>query len=144
LLLATVSLLVAVCLALSLNRASEVEPGLYLAGSRLLLPLPFAIWFLAFGVLDTAKSDLRQQSRNMNTLIPAYDRRGWLTQTSRQQPVKRIIVAVPTCGSVAPAAGQCTVESAGVVLVRTSPVPAARALDQITGMHVMSGMFIFF
>jgi hypothetical protein len=223
LLLATCSLLLTVGLALSLNRASEVEPGLYLAGSRLLLPLPFAIWFLAFGVLDTAKSDLRQESRDtkryvaaivalaaisliatqiafsgvaaranrptsgavtapvllsarcaaltrvyrstdaqllatsnlneaygcaaeygLNTLIPYFDRRGWIIRTSLQQPVQRILVAVPNCGYVKSIAGHCTSESAGVVLVHTPSVPAARTLDQINGMHVMYGMFIYY
>jgi hypothetical protein len=223
LLLTTISLLVMIYLAL--NSSSAVESGLFLAGSRIFLPLPFAIWFLAYCVLDTTPEvDPRRESSQpgryvvaivtlaavsllvtqiafsrvatraietspgaslitpkdltsqcaalarvyrstgaqilatnnpndaygcaaedgLNTLIPAYDRRGWLTQASRQQPLRRILVAVPTCGSVAPTAGHCVAESAGVVLVRTPPVPAARTLDQITGMHVMSGMFIFF
>jgi hypothetical protein len=224
LLLATGSLLVAVCLAISLNRATEVEPGLYLAGSRLLLPLPFAVWFLAFGALDTAQTDLSPDSPQtkryvaviaavsaislvatqitfssvsarstkstvgvtvttpmllsaecaaltrvyrstgaqllatsnvneaygcaaeygLNTLIPYFDRRGWIIRTSLHQPVRRILVAVPNCGYVESMAGHCTSESAGVVLVQTPAVPAARALDHINGMHVMFGMFIFY
>jgi hypothetical protein len=53
LLLANCSLLV--LLLLALTSTSAVEPGLYLAGSRILLPLPFAAWFLCFAASDTAK-----------------------------------------------------------------------------------------
>jgi hypothetical protein len=53
LLVAGLSLLVLVFLALSLDRASEVTSGLYLSASRLLLPLPFALWFLVYGVSDS-------------------------------------------------------------------------------------------
>ena len=53
LLLANCSLLVLILLALT--STSALEPGLYLAGSRILLPLPFAVWFLSFAVLETAK-----------------------------------------------------------------------------------------
>jgi hypothetical protein len=80
----------------------------------------------------------------LNTLIPYFDRRGWIIRTSLQQPVQRILVAVPNCGYVKSIAGHCTSESAGVVLVHTPSVPAARTLDQINGMHVMYGMFIYY
>jgi hypothetical protein len=53
LLLANCSLLV--LLLLALTSTSAVLPGLYLAGSRILLPLPLAAWFLCFAALDTAK-----------------------------------------------------------------------------------------
>jgi hypothetical protein len=56
LLLANCSLLV--LLLLALTSTSAVLPGLYLAGSRILLPLPFAAWFLCFAALDTAKGKL--------------------------------------------------------------------------------------
>jgi hypothetical protein len=222
LLLASCSLLVLIFLAL--NSTSAVEPGLYLAGSRVLLPLPFAIWFLAFGVLDTAGAPSRLAAmhtkllvtaivalsvvslivtqvaftnvsnraisstvgvsvtnpvllstrctelsqlytathaqllasndrnvaygcaaeRGFNTLIPDYDRRGWLIRASQQKPLRRLLVAVPNCGYVVPAGGRCEPEPAGVVLVQTRPQPPAQTLDHIRGMHVMSGLFVFF
>jgi hypothetical protein len=210
---------VLVLLLLALTSASAVLPGLYLAGSRILLPLPFAAWFLSFAVLDTAKgtrvharprtnqhviaivvlatislivtqinfssvatrsitptvgvsvatptllsalcaglmnvyrsTDAQLLATNnvneaygcsaddgLNTLIPYFDRRGWLIQASLREPIQRILVAVPNCSYVDAAAAQCTPESANVVLVRTHPSPAARTLDRIKGMHVMLG-----
>jgi hypothetical protein len=217
LLLANGSLLVLILL--SLTSTSAVEPGLYLAGSRILLPLPFAVWFLSFAVLDTAKrtrpygsprptqrviaivvlatislivtqinfstvatrsitptvgvsvatptllsalcaglmsvyrsTDAQLLATNnvneaygcaaedgINTLIPYFDRRGWLIQASLREPIQRILVAVPNCSYVDPAAGQCTPEPANVVLVRSHHFPAAHTLDRIRGMHVMLG-----
>jgi hypothetical protein len=55
LLLATCSLVVLICLALSLNRASDVQPGLYLSGPRLLLTLPFAVWFLVLAASEAKR-----------------------------------------------------------------------------------------
>jgi hypothetical protein len=217
LLLSTCSLLV--LLLLSLTSTSAIEPGLYLAGSRILLPLPFAAWFLSFAALDTAKAggvhartrthhhaiviigvaticlivtqinfstvatrsvtptvgvsvtppallsslcaglmsvyrstDAQLLATNnvneayacaaqdgLNTLIPYFDRRGWLIQASLRDPVQRILVAVPNCSYVRPTAGRCTSEAANVVLVRSRPHPAAHTLDRIRGMHVMLG-----
>jgi hypothetical protein len=217
LLLANCSLLA--LLFLALTSTSALLPGLYLAGSRILLPLPFAAWFLSFAVLDTAKrtrpygsprpqqhviaivvlatislivtqinfsrvatrsitptvgvsvatptqlsalcaglmsvyrsTDAQLLATNnvneaygcaaddgLNTLIPYFDRRGWLIQASLRKPVQRILVAVPSCSYVTSAAGQCTPEPANVVLVRTHPVPAAHTLDRIKGVHVMLG-----
>jgi hypothetical protein len=217
LLLATCSLLF--LLLLALTSTSAVEPGLYLAGSRILLPLPFAAWFLCFAVSDTAKgarvharprtnqhaiaivvlatislivtqinfssvatrsitptvgvsvanptllsaycaavtrvyrsTDAQLLATNnvneaygcaaedgLNTLIPFFDRRGWLIQASLREPIQRILVAVPNCTYVHSAAGQCTPEPAYVVLVRSHPLPAAHTLDRIKGMHVMLG-----
>ena len=197
LLLATSSLLVLIILALT--STSAVEPGLYLAGSRIFLPLPFAAWFLSFAVLDTAKgprvharprtnhyavaivvlatislvvtqinfstvatrsitptvgvsvapptllsalcaglmsvyrsTDAQLLATNnvneaygcaaedgLNTLIPYFDRRGWLILASMREPLQRILVAVPNCSYVPSAAGQCTPEPANVVLVRS-------------------------
>ena len=230
LLLANCSLVV--LLLLALTSTSAILPGLYLAGSRILLPLPFAAWFLCFAALDTAKRT-RTQGRGvqgaaiharprtnqhviaviaivvlatvsvivtqinfssvatrsitptvgvsvanptelsaycaaltrvyrstdaqllatnnvnyaygcaaddgLNTLIPAYDRRGWLIQASLREPIQRILVSVPNCSYVDSAAGQCTPEPVNVVLVRSRHLPAARTLDRITGMHVMLG-----
>jgi hypothetical protein len=217
LLLADCSLLILILLALT--STSAVEPGLYLAGSRILLPLPFAAWFLCFAVLDTAKgtrvharprtnqhaiaivvlatmslivtqisfssvanrsitptvgvsvanptlltpicaalmgvyrsTDAQLLATNnvneayacaaedgLNTLIPFFDRRGWLTQASLREPIQRILVAVPNCSYVRSAAGQCAPEAANVVLVRSHSSPAAHTLDLIKGMHVMLG-----
>jgi hypothetical protein len=215
LLLSTGSLLVLILLALT--STSAVEPGLYLAGSRILLPLPFAVWFLCFAVSDTAKGTgaahlpaHRVQRRprtnyyviaivvlatislivtqitptvgvsvanptllgtycaavtkiyrstgaqllatnnvndaygcaaedGLNTLIPSFDRRGWLIQASLREPIQRILVAVPSCSYVDSAAGQCTPEPAYLVLVRSHLFPAAHTLDRIKGMHVMLG-----
>jgi hypothetical protein len=224
LLLATLSLIVLIGLALSLKRASDVDAGLYLSGPRLLLPLPFAVWFLAFGVSESAMKDEppgRVRSRDvtaavivaaaavsllatqltfsgtatravapdlvssagvrvttpaqltaqcdaitkvyratgaqllatvdlnvvygcaaedgLNTLATNLDRRGWVIQTSLHQPVQRILAVVPSCRYVEPAAGHCTSEAAGVVLVRTPPVPPAHSLDRIRGLHVHQG-----
>jgi hypothetical protein len=235
LLLANCSLVV--LLLLALTSTSAILPGLYLAGSRILLPLPFAVWFLCFAAFDTAKRT-RTQGRGvrgpgvqgaavharprtnqnviaviaivvlatisvivtqinfssvatrsitptvgvsvanptelsaycaalarvyrstdaqllatnnvnyayacaaddgLNTLIPAYDRRGWLIQASLRQPIQRILVSVPNCNYVDPAAGQCTPEPVNVVLVQSKLFPAAHTLDRITGMHVMLG-----
>ena len=221
----SLALLLAICslvvlLLLALTSTSAVLPGLYLAGSRILLPLPFAAWFLCFAALDTAKrtrtrgpsrtnqhviaivvlatislivtqinfstvatrsitptvgvsivnptqlstycaaltrvyrsTDAQLLATNnvnyaygcaaddgLNTLIPTfYDRRGWLIQASLREPIQRILVSVPNCSYVAPAAGQCTAEPVNVVLVRSHPVPAAHTLDRITGAHVMLG-----
>jgi hypothetical protein len=55
--LAVVGLVVLTCLALSLNRASWFLPGLYFSAPRLLLPLPFGLWFLAFAAGDVAAAD---------------------------------------------------------------------------------------
>ena len=218
LLLANGSLLV--LLLLALTSTSAAEPGLYLAGSRILLPLPFAAWFLSFAVLDTAKgtraygssrtnqlviaivalasisviatqitfssvatrsltptvgvsvanpttvlsplcaalmtvyrsTDAQLLATNnvnvaygcaaedgLNTLLPFYDRRGWLTQASLREPIQRMLVDVPNCSYVDPAAGQCTPEPANLVLVRSPRSPAAHTLDRIKGMHVMLG-----
>ena len=217
LLLANCSLLVLILLALT--STSAIEPGLYLAGSRIVLPLPFAVWFLSFAVLDTAKktrvydsprtnqhaiaivvlatislivtqidfssvatrsvtptvgvsvanppvlstlcaalmrvyraTDAQLLATNnvneaygcaaedgLNTLIPYFDRRGWLIQASQRKPIQRILVAVPNCSYVDSAAGQCTPEPANIVLVRSRLVPAAHTLDRINGMHVMLG-----
>jgi hypothetical protein len=217
LLLADCSLLV--LLLLALTSTSAVLPGLYLAGSRVLLPLPFAAWFLCFAVSDTAKmprvhahprtkqhvvaivvlatisvivtqinfstvatrsitptvgvsvatptllsalcAGLMSVYRStgaqllatnnvneaygcaaedgLNTLIPYFDRRGWLIQTSLREPIQRILVAVPNCSYVDSAAGQCTPEPANVVLVRSHGLPAAHTLDRIKGMRVMLG-----
>ena len=217
LLLANCTLVILLLLALTSTSASE--PGLYLAGSRILLPLPFAAWFLSFAVLDTAKRTRRHGSPRpnqlgmaivvlatislvvtqinfssvatrsitptvgvsvaaptllrtlcaaltsvyrstdaqllatnnvneaygcaaedgLNTLIPYFDRRGWLIQASLRKPIQRILVAVPNCSYVNPAAGQCTPEPANVVLVRANRLPAAHTLDRIRGMHVMLG-----
>jgi hypothetical protein len=218
LLLASCSLLLLILLALT--STSAVLPGLYLAGSRVLLTLPFAAWFLCFAALDTTKrtrpvhgaprtnhyviaivalatislivtqinfssvatrsitptvgvsianptslstycADLTRVYRStdaqllatnnvnyaygcaaddgLNTLITAFDRRGWLIQASLRDPIERILVSVPNCSYVDPAAGQCTPEPVNVVLVRSRLVPAARTLDRITGMHVMLG-----
>jgi len=217
LLLANCSLLVLILLALTSNSAAE--PGLYLAGSRILLPLPFAAWFLSFAVLDTAKgtrvygprtnqrviaivvlatisvivtqinfssvatrsitptvgvsvanpttvlsplcaalmrvyrsTDAQLLATNnvnvaygcaaedgLNTLLPFFDRRGWLIQASLREPIQRILVAVPNCSYVDPVAGQCTPEPANLVLVQSPRSPAANTLDRIKGMHVMLG-----
>lgn len=228
LLLANCSLVV--LLLLALTSTSAVEPGLYLAGSRILLPLPFAAWFLCFATSDTAKragierpprgaahqrrvpprtnqqviaivvlaaislivtqinfssvanrsitptvgvsianptllssscaaltrvyrsTDAELLATNnvndayacaaddgLNTLIPFFDRRGWLIQASLREPIRRILVAVPNCSYVDAAAGQCTPEAANVVLVRSHLFPAAHTLDRIKGMHVMLG-----
>jgi hypothetical protein len=75
----------------------------------------------------------------LNTLIPYFDRRGWLIQTSLREPIQRILVAVPNCSYVDSAAGQCTPEPANVVLVRSHGLPAAHTLDRIKGMRVMLG-----
>ena len=202
LLLATCSLLV--LLLVALTSTSVVKPGLYLAGSRILLPLPFAIWFLCFSALDTAKglsvqdpfrvnqyvvgivvlattsmivtqitfssiatrsigptpgvivtnptlldqkcSALTMVYRStdaqllvttnlnvaygcaaddgLNTIIPYFDRRDWLSRASALEPVQRILVAEPNCTYVKPAEGDCTPEPAGVVLVK-SPIASA-------------------
>ena len=53
LLLSSCALVALVCLALSVERASDIFSGLYISGPRLLLPLPFAVWFLAFAVSDS-------------------------------------------------------------------------------------------
>jgi hypothetical protein len=217
LLLANCSLLV--LLLLALTSTSAIEPGLYLAGSRILLPLPFAAWFLSFAVLDTAKGTRRHGSPRpnqhviaivvvatislivtqinfssvatrsitptvgvsvatptllsalcaglvsvyrstdaqllatnnvneaygcaaedgLNTLIPYFDRRGWLIQANLEEPIQRILVAVPNCSYVDSAAGQCTPEPGNVVLVRSHHFAAAHTLDRIRGMHVMLG-----
>jgi hypothetical protein len=227
LLLANCSLVV--LLLLALTSTSAILPGLYLAGSRILLPLPFAVWFLCFAALDTAKrtrvqapgvqapgvqgptrtnqlviaivvlatisvivtqinfsrvairsitptagvsvanptelsaycaaltrvyrsTDAQLLATNnvnyaygcaaddgLNTLIPAYDRRGWLIQASLREPIQRILVSVPNCSYVESAAGQCTPEPVNVVLVQSQLFPAAHTLDRITGMHVMLG-----
>jgi hypothetical protein len=217
LLLANCSLVV--LLLLALTSTSAILPGLYLAGSRILLPLPFAVWFLCFAASDTAKrtriqghprtnqhviaivvlatislvvtqinfstvatrsitptagvsianpnqlstycaaltrvyrsTDAQLLATNnvnyaygcaaddgLNTLIPAYDRRGWLIQASLRVPLQRILVSVPNCRYVEPAAGQCTPEPINVVLVRSPLAPAAHTLDRVTGMHVMLG-----
>jgi hypothetical protein len=217
LLLANCSLLV--LLLLALTSTSAVEPGLYLAGSRILLPLPFAAWFLCFAASDTAKrtriqgpprtnqhviaivvlatislivtqinfssvatrsitpsvgvsianptllstycaaltrvyrsTDAQLLATNnvnyaygcaaddgLNTLIPSFDRRGWLIQASLREPIQRILVSVPNCSYVDSAAGQCTPEPVNVVLVRSHLFPAAHTLDRIKGMHVMLG-----
>ena len=63
LLLATASLLVLILLALSSNPPGV--PGLYLAGSRILLPLPFAVWSLCLAVLETSKRS--PSLTNLNT-----------------------------------------------------------------------------
>jgi hypothetical protein len=56
LILATCSLFVLICLALSLDRAGDyVVHGLYLSGPRLLLTLPFGMWILALGVCESMK-----------------------------------------------------------------------------------------
>jgi hypothetical protein len=218
LLLASCSLLVLVLLALT--STSQVAPTLYLAGSRILLPLPFAVWFLCFAALDTAKDRslkgpfranqyvvgivvlatisvtvtqivfsnvtsrsirstagasvtnptllsvkcsaltrvyrstgaqlLATNNQNvaygcaaedgLNTLIPFYDRRVWLIRASMNQPIQRILVAVPNCTYVNSATGECTPEGAGVVLVKSPVASAAHTLDQIKGMYVKSGM----
>jgi hypothetical protein len=75
----------------------------------------------------------------LNTLIPYFDRRGWLIQTSLREPIQRILVAVPNCSYVDSAAGQCTPEPANVVLVRSHGLPASHTLDRIKGMRVMLG-----
>jgi hypothetical protein len=219
-------------LLLALTSTSAILPGLYLAGSRILLPLPFAGWFLCFAAFDTAKRTRAEGPRvqgsgvharpganqhvitviaivvlatisvivtqinfssvatrsitptvgvsianptelsaycaaltrvyrstdaqllatnnvnyaygcaaddGLNTLIPAYDRRGWLIQASLREPIQRILVSVPNCSYVDPAAGQCTPEPVNVVLVQSQLLPAAHTLDRITGMHVMLG-----
>lgn len=221
LLLATVSLLILILLALT--SSSVVEPGLYLAGSRILLPLPFAVWFLCFGALDSAKrTGVRGPSHRgyyvaavvvvatisllvtqitfssvatrsirptvgvsvtnptllsahcaalakvyrstnaqllatnnsddaygcaaiagLNTLVPFYDRRAWLTQDALREPLERILVVVPSCSYVDSEAGQCIPEPAGVVLVRSRPVPPPRTLDRIKGIEVRVGTLAF-
>jgi hypothetical protein len=218
LLLSNCSLLV--LLLLALTSTSAVEPGLYLAGSRIVLPLPFAAWFLCFAASDTSKRTRLQRpprtnqraviaivvlaaislivtqinfssvatrsitptvgvsvanptllstfcaavtrvyrstdaqllainnvneayacaaEDGLNTLIPFFDRRGWLIQASLREPMQRILVSVPNCSYVDPAAGQCTPEPAQVVLVQSHLYPAAHTLDRIRGMHVMLG-----
>ena len=84
LLLANCTLLVLILLALTSK--SAVEPGLYLAGSRILLPLPFAAWFLSFAVLDTAKGT-RVQRR-----VPAPRKRGIAPTARTNQHVIAIVV----------------------------------------------------
>jgi hypothetical protein len=238
LLLANCSLVL--LLLLALTSTSAVLPGLYLAGSRILLTLPLAVWFLCFAAFETAKrtavqscglcgrgvrgpgvdarpganqdmiagiagiaivvlattslivtqinfssvatrsitptvgvsianptelstycaaltrvyrsTDAQLLATNnvnyaygcaaddgLNTLIPAYDRRGWLIQASLRVPIQRILVSIPNCSYVDSAAGQCTPEPVNVVLVQSQLFPAARTLDRITGMHVMLG-----
>ena len=60
LLLANCSLVL--LLLLALTSTSAVLPGLYLAGSRILLPLPLAVWLLCFAAFDTAKRTRTQGS----------------------------------------------------------------------------------
>ena len=76
----------------------------------------------------------------LNTLIPFYDRRGWLIQASMNRSVQRILVAVPNCTYVNSEAGECASEGAGVVLVKSPAASAAHSLDQIRGMYVESGI----
>ncbi len=220
LLLAVVGLVVLVCLALSVERATEYQVDLYLSGSRLLLPLPIGLWFLAFASGDTmaagtpaqaawrarvglavgafavvsllvtqvgfsgiasralspdlkpptfvqvvdpaglsrlcttiagvyqatdaqllADNDLNQSygcaaQDGLATLVPLQDRRGWVIQDSLHIPVRRMLVAVPSCASVPAAVGRCTPEAGGVVLLRTPSVVPARTLDRIPGLKV--------
>jgi hypothetical protein len=220
LLLATCSLIVVICFALSLTRASEAYADLYLSGSRILLPLPMGMWFLAFGVGEATaieadpgrprlrlyvaglvavtlvsllagqatfsavsaravSADLEPSAQvtvrnpavlttqctaitrlyhktkaqllatndrvqvygcavedDINTLAPGLERRGWVLDGSAQQPISRILAAVPSCRYVEHAAGRCTFERPGFVLVRSLPRPAENTLHHVIGLDI--------
>jgi hypothetical protein len=220
LLLATCSLIVVICFALSLTRASEAYADLYLSGSRILLPLPMGMWFLAFGICETTSidpgshparhrlyvaglvavalvsllagqvtfaavsaravsADLKPSAQvtvrnpavltaqctaiarlyrktkaqllatndlvqvygcavedDINTIAPGLERRGWVLESSGQQPISRILAAVPNCKDVERAAGRCTFEWPGMVLVQTRPRPAAGTLADIVELRI--------
>ena len=220
LLLATCSLIVVICFALSLTRASEAYADLYLSGSRILLPLPMGMWFLAFGICETTSidpgshparhrlyvaglvavalvsllagqvtfaavsaravsADLKPSAQvtvrnpavltaqctaiarlyrktkaqllatndlvqvygcavedDINTIAPGLERRGWVLESSGQQPISRILAAVPSCRYVEHAAGRCTFERPGLVLVRSLPRPAENTLHDVIGLDI--------
>jgi len=226
LLLASCTLVVLVCFALSMERAIDVFSGLYISGPRLLLPLPFAVWFLVLAMADskvTTTLTVRERERgnrhitvaivfiaaisvlaaqftfdsvatravkpdvelhtgvweqnpaqltsecnaftkvydstgaqllatiNLNvaygcaaedglpTIAATLDRRAWVIQAALHQPIRRILLQVPNCGLVNPAAGHCIQEATGLVLLRTPLGPAAISLDKISGLHVHEG-----
>jgi hypothetical protein len=70
------------------------------------------------------------------TFAPGLDRRGWVIETSQHTPVRRMLVAVPSCASFPASIGRCTPEEGGVVLLRTPSVPAARTLGRVPGFSV--------
>ena len=88
-----------------------------------------------------ADNDLNQSygcaaQDGLATLVPLEDGRGWIIQDGLHIPVRRMLVAVPSCASVPAGVGRCTPEAGGVVLLRTPPVVPVRTLDRIPGFKV--------
>ena len=202
--------------ALSLDRATDISPGLLLGAPRVILPLPFGIWFLVFMLFEagpsregsasprrlwvagamtglavvsalvvqvvfgsTATSVLAAErspaagitvvspgsvlaacraiatvdhrihaelfatesdnlaygcgaSEGLATIMPAYDRRGWVIDAAYETATTRLLVAGRPCAQLPAALGRCRVVGPGLIEVITSARPAAITLGALS------------
>jgi hypothetical protein len=204
--------------ALSLARATDISPGLLLGAPRVILPLPFGIWFLIFMLLEsggalslrpswrlgvmsvilaltvasaivvqvrfgaTATSVLAAErtpaagitvvtpgsvvascariaevdhrihaqlfaterdnlaygcwaSEGLATIMPAYDRRGWVIDSAYETATTRLLVAGRSCSQLPEGLGTCTPVGPDLIAVITPPRAAAVTLGAL-GMPV--------
>ena len=202
--------------ALSLDRATDISPGLLLGAPRVILPLPFGIWFLVFmlfeagpsrhgttsswrlwatgimtalavtsalvvqtvfgatassvlvaerspaagitvvsprsvlaacrtiaivdhrvhaGLFATESDNLAygcEASEGLATIMPAYDRRGWVIDAAYETTTTRLLVAGRSCAQLPAALGRCTIVGPDLIEVITPPRPAAETLGALS------------
>ena len=109
-----------------------VSPGSVLAACRAIATVDHRIHAELFATESDNLAYGCGASEGLATIMPAYDRRGWVIDAAYETATTRLLVAGRPCAQLPAALGRCRVVGPGLIEVITPPRPAAITLGALS------------